>query len=402
MRTLLLLLLLSSAPGSAGAAEVKTGTDRLFEPQGLALLQGKRVGVLAHRASRTREGGHLVDLLFARTDLKLTAIFAPEHGLRGGDDTALPDSKDPVTGLTIYSLYGPRKAPTPELLDLVDVVVIDLQDVGVRYYTYQATMALTMKACKAAGKKVIVLDRPNPVGGLAVEGAVLEPVFQGGDIAYYYPLISRHGMTMGELALLYNVEYGIDADLTVVPMSGWERSMYWEDTGLSWWPPSPALEAPDQTVAYALLGSIEWFNLAVGRGQTNENAFRRYGAPWISETEARGLVQRLKGENLPGLSFDYVEWTPTRSTYEGKLCRGFSLQISDRASLRGFESQLRVMRALWETFGARLKMQPSDPLIGARWVREQTESGASIQSMLERADRESELFRRQRARHLLY
>lgn len=382
-------------------AKVLPGIEQLLKEPYIEELRGKRVGVLAHHVSRTLDGTHLVDLLHAHEELSLTVIFAPEHGFRGTEDKLLPDTKDEVTGLPVFSLYGPRRAPTPEQLALLDVVVVDLQDVGVRYYTYAATMALTMKAARDAGKKVVVLDRPNPIGGEIVEGAVLEEDMQG-HIAAFYPVSTRHGMTLGELARLFNTSFGIGVELTVVPLAGWKRSMLWDETGLEWAAPSPALPTFHQTWLYGIFGALEAMPLAVGRSQTNERAFEIYGAPWINARAASRLVAELNRLDLPGLRFHQTQWVPDRREYSGKLCRGFRIEVTERKAVQGLRSFIDVAKTMRRVLGPGLYMKSADAMIGAHWLRAGMEEQVSTRSLLQRTEKESQVFLKQRNAALLY
>lgn len=383
---------------------VVLGMDRLDTGESRALLAGKRWAVLSHPASRGTDGEHLVDSLFRRQSelgLKLVSLFAPEHGFRGEADLPVPDSIDLKTGLPVFSLYGPRLAPTADQLSAVDGVLIDLQDVGVRYYTFSTTMALVMKACRTAGKKVVILDRPNPVGGTRWEGAILERALQGG-FAAYYPIPTVHGMTMGELARLYNSAFAIDADLAVVPMTGWTRETLWRETGLPWIPPSPALMEPEQAELYSFVGTFESMNLAVGRGLTNERAFRIFGAPWITSAESLELVARLNRLALPGLTFRTAAWTPSRSVFTGKPSRGFEILMPDFRAVEGFASFLAITTTMRELFGSRLDLSKMDPMVGRKWIREAIEAGTPWSQILAKSRAETSVFDASRAASLLY
>jgi uncharacterized protein YbbC (DUF1343 family) len=382
--------------------QVLVGSDRLFEPAYIDLLKGKRVGVLAHAASRTHDGTHVIDWIASHHEFELKMIFAPEHGYRSVDDSLLPDSKDSVTGLPVYSLYGPRKAPTAEMLSKLDAVLIDLQDVGLRYYTYPATLVYTLKACQKSGTKVFILDRPNPLGGSVVEGALLDSSLANGSLTTLAAVPTRHGMTLGELAILYNKMLGIDADLTVIPMSGWNRSMLWDDSRLQWTPPSPALATSEQAYLYALFGTLESGNLAVGRGKYNDLAFHVFGAPWITQEKAETLVNELQQLELPGLKFQYVSWVPDREIFLAKLCRGFRVDVTDASRLEGFRSLILVLETMKSVLGSSLDIKGMLAMLGADWLKNGIEAGTPVDELMEHATRENQDFMELRQEALIY
>lgn len=408
MRTMSLamtFLISSLALASSFPAQVVPGIERLDLPEYSALLSGKRVGVLAHSASRTRDGIHVVDLLFARKDLKLTEIFSPEHGFRSIDDNLVPDSTDPVTGLPVYSLYGPRKAPEPAQWAAIDVLVIDLQDVGVRFYTYASTVALALESAKKAGKSVIILDRPNPAGGVIFEGAVLDPALAGG-LTAMFPVATRHGMTLGELAVFYNHKFSLEADLTVVPMQGWLRDFVWQDTGLPWRASSPALVAADQAQIYSIFGVLESLNIAVGRGVDNRDAFRVYGAPWVTPQQSLKLARHLNALRLPGIQFETADWIATRDDYAGQECRGFRISQFDLKSIDahsdGLRVLLKVMRALSTDWGLQLDFSQMAIGLGETWIIPAVQSQQPIDSILVRIQKGQSGFIVDRNKSLIY
>lgn len=361
---LIFCLTLLNGFAATAVPQVKLGDEQLIASTS-SLLKGKRVAVLAHYASRLGNGTHVVDALYARSDLTLSMIFSPEHGFRSFDDTTVLDSIDPSTGVQIYSLYGPRRAPTPDMLAAVDVILVDLQDVGLRYYTYPATVTYLMQAAKLAHKPVIILDRPNPIGADQVEGAILDANLANGELTTIARLPTRTGMTLGETARFLNTELKIGADLSVIPMQGYVRSMHWKDTGLAWTPSSPALVDPEQVELYAIFGTLEASELATGRGIQNTQAFRRFGAPYISEAQARTLVASL---NLSGLNFTYVEWTPDRSKFIGQLCRGFEITITDLSQVKSLAALVEVSEKLQATFGSQLKFPTALQMLGSQWL----------------------------------
>ena len=272
-----LLILLQTQP-------VKTGIDVLAR-DGFAPLQGKRVGLVTNHTGRGAAGTSTIDLLASAKGVTLAALFSPEHGIRGEADAKVAGGRDAKTGLPIHSLYGKTTKPTAEMLKDVDVLVYDIQDVGARFYTYITTLALVMEAAKENDTGVVVLDRPNPIGGEAVEGPILEDALRG-DFIGYFPIPMRHGLTIGELATLYNTEFKIGCRLEVVKMEGWKRPMYFDETGLPWVNPSPNMRSLAAAISYPGLGALEATSLSVGRG--TGRAFVLYGAPWIDGKKLGG------------------------------------------------------------------------------------------------------------------
>jgi len=276
---------------------VESGLEVLLDRH-LPWLRGRRLGLLAHQASVTRDLAHAAQLLRDLRGVRLARLFAPEHGLWGAaqDHAPVASTRDQVTGLEVWSLYGERRAPTPETLAGLDALVVDLQDIGARYYTFVWTLALAMRECARAGVRVIVLDRPNPLGGDRVEGNVPDPAFAS--FVGLYPLPARHGFTIGELARRFVLEEGIRCDLTVARMRGWRRAMLWEDTGLPWVPPSPNMPTPDTARVYPGGCLIEGTNLSEGRGTTRP--FEWIGAPYL---DGHRYAAALDAMSLPGVRF---------------------------------------------------------------------------------------------------
>jgi uncharacterized protein YbbC (DUF1343 family) len=389
------------APHSS--ATVRLGDEQLLVAPNLALIQGKKIGILAHYASRTSDGKSIVDVLAARKDIQLKMIFSPEHGFRTIDDSAVQDTVDPQTGLPIYSLYGPRKAPTADMLAQIDVVLIDLQDVGLRYYTYPATVVYTLQAAKAANKPVLILDRPNPLGGSVIEGATLDADLADEDLTTIAQMPTRYAMTLGETALFLNQELKIGADVQVVSMQGWSRAMHWDDTGLKWWSSSPALVQTDQIFLYAILGTLEATNISVGRGVDNALAFRNYGAPWVTAAQAQKIVSALSGANaLPGVKFSYVEWTPDRSEFLGKLCRGFRLEITDLTKIDSFRILIEVSKIMQQVLGNPLQFSKTLSMLGSSAIETAILNNLSTDKILEQAASTNADFLKLRAQILLY
>jgi len=304
------------------------------------LLEGRRLGLLVHQASVNSRLEHAVTLLGNLPRARLACLLAPEHGLWGAPQDHVPihPEADPVTGLPVFSLYGARRTPTPAMLRGLDALVIDLQDVGSRYYTFVWTAALAMRACATAAVPVIVLDRPNPLGGELTEGNIADPAFAS--FVGLYPLAVRHGMTIGELARYLNAEHSIGCDLTVVPMRGWRRAMLWEATGLPWVPPSPNMPTPDTARVYPGGCLIEGTNLSEGRGTTRP--FEWVGAPFL---DAHAYADALTGLRLPGVHFRPARFRPTFHKWARQICGGVQLHVTDAARFKPFLTGLALIAA---------------------------------------------------------
>ena len=323
-------------------AYVLTGLDAA-EQRDFDLLAGKRVGIITNQTGVDRAGRSAVDALFGSQQARLVAIFSPEHGFRGNaaDGEQISNSTDTVTGLPIYSLYGKTRRPTPAMLAGIDALVFDIQDVGARFYTYLTTMALCMEEAAKLKIPFIVLDRPNPIAGDVMEGPVLADNIH--DFTGYFPVPVRHGLTAGEMALLHKAVRGLDVDLTVVKLQGWDRAAYYDQTGLVWIDPSPNIRGVDAAVMYPGIGGFEATNMAVGRG--TDAPFLWFGAPWL---DAQRLVRTLNEANLAGVRFYAEEKTPAMDIYAGKLCRGVRMEILDRAAVRPMDIFVRAVCALRE------------------------------------------------------
>ena len=362
---------------------VESGLEVLLDRH-LPWLRGRRLGLLAHQASVTHDLAHAAPLLTGLRGVRLARLFAPEHGLWGAaqDHAPIASTRDQVTGLEVWSLYGEQRAPTPQMLAGLDALVVDLQDVGARYYTFVWTLALAMRECARAGVRVIVLDRPNPLGGDRVEGNVPDPAFAS--FVGLYPLPARHGFTLGELARRFVLEEGIRCDLTVAPMRGWRRAMLWEDTGLPWVPPSPNMPTPDTARVYPGGCLIEGTNLSEGRGTTRP--FEWIGAPYL---DGHRYAEALDALGLPGVRFRPARFTPTFHKWAGEVCGGVQIHVTDRRRFRPFRTgvaAIAVARRLapaefrwkeppYEFEHARL---PIDILFGTDRIRTQIEGGADL------------------------
>ena len=367
----------------------------LAKPPGEVL--GKRVGLITNHTGIDALGRRNIDLLASRDDFELAALFAFEHGLTG---EAPPGEKiasgtDPATGLPVYSLYGDVRKPTPEMLSSLDALMYDVQDVGARPYTRVSTMALSMQAAAEAGIPFIVLDRPNPLGGVQVEGARLDTAFASFVGMYAIPL--RHGMTLGELATMYNAEIG--ADLTVVPMGGWRRDMEFEETGLPWVPTSPNIRTLDAALLYPGLVLIEGTNLSEGRG--TELPFEQVGAPWLRATE---VVDAMNALRLAGIRFQSVrfEVASDAGKYPGESLSGVRFHVTDREAFRPVSTALRFIWVVRRLHSNQFEWRRTiDRLAGTDRVRKAIDAG-ELEPLLKDWEDDADRFVRMRAPYLLY
>ena len=387
-------------------ARVVSGLERLLDrPEP---VRGLRVGLVCNPTSITRELVHAKLALRERRGVELTALFGPEHGIAADaqDLVEVGHSRDCATGLPVHSLYGETRVPTRAMLEDVDAMVYDIQDVGSRYYTFIYTLLHVMEACAREKKRVVVLDRPNPLGGEGVDGNLLQPEFLS--FVGMHPLLVRHGMTTGELALLFREELALDVDLRVVPMKGWRRPMHYEDTGLPWVLPSPNMPTVDTAFVYPGGCLIEGTNLSEGRGTTRP--FELVGAPWL---DAHALVRALQKERLPGVGFRAAAFTPTFQKHQGALCHGVQVHVSDRERFPAFLSYLLLIhharrqdqnRFAWRDPPyeyERVKL-PIDILGGTDRVRKTIELGVSPKQLAGGFRKDAAAFRRRRRKYLLY
>lgn len=317
---------------------VLTGIDVLAR-DGFKQLEGRRIGLITNHTGRDRQGRSTIDLLASAPNLKLVAIFAPEHGLRGLEETYFKDARDQKTGLPVYSLYGEdRRRPTPEMLNGIDTLVFDVQDIGARFYTYVTTCAYAMEEAAKRGIRFVVLDRPNPINGYDIEGPLADPDLLS--FTAYHPIPVRHGMTIGELMLMFNAERKIGADLVVIKMEGWRRADYYDSTGLLWVNPSPNMRSLTEALLYPGIGLLETTNLSVGRG--TDTPFEVVGAPWI---DGQKLAEALNRAGLPGVRFVPIRFTPRSSKFAGEECGGINIIITDRSAFRPVATGIEI--AYW-------------------------------------------------------
>jgi uncharacterized protein YbbC (DUF1343 family) len=391
-------------------ARVRVGLERVLDEEA-ALLAGRTIGLVCNPTSVDPELRHAADLLQARVGPRLRCLFGPEHGVRGEaqDMIAVEAGRDARTGLPVHSLYGAGQAslePSPASLAGLEAVVFDIQDVGSRYYTYVWTLALTMRACAAAGVQVVVLDRPNPLGGVAIEGGLVADGYRS--FVGLYPVPNRHGLTVGEVAKLVNEVHGIGCRLEVVRMSGWRREMFFDDTGLPWVLPSPNMPTLETAFVYPGMCLVEGTELSEGRGTTRP--FELFGAPFV---DGARLAAALEEAGLPGVRFRPVGFRPTFQKLAGTACGGVQLHVTDRRAFRPYltgVAVLRAVRALWPgDFRWRTRAyefvadRPAiDLLCGGPTVREMIDAGAPLDAIAATWRDDETRFRDARTPHLVY
>lgn len=389
---------------------VLTGIDVLEASDFKALKEGAKrngservIGLMTNQSGLDSQGRRTIDVLAHVPGVKLAAIFSPEHGVTGTlDTTNIGDTVDAGTGVKVISIYGSGDAarrPPIDVLRTLDAVVIDVQDVGVRYYTYDTHVGYFLEAGAKAGTEIIVLDRPNPVGGTQVQGPLSDPGYENFVLYTREPV--RQGMTTGELAKFFNAERNINAKLTVIPMQGWLRGDWFDSTGLTWINPSPNLRTPTQEALYTGIGLIEGTNISVGRG--TDSPFEWLGAPWIKEpADARKLADYLNSRQIEGVRFVPVSFTPTTSRFANQLCRGVSMTVLDRYTLDGPELGVEVASALHKLFPNDYKLDNWMTLLGNRAVFDAVSLGQDPRYIAEQWRADLEGFKTIREKYLIY
>ncbi|HYN84924.1 MAG TPA: exo-beta-N-acetylmuramidase NamZ domain-containing protein [Pyrinomonadaceae bacterium] len=386
------------AAGPAGEtvndAEVLTGIDVLAR-DGFKQLRGMRVGLVTNHTGRDRRGRQTIDVLKEAEGVSLVALFAPEHGIRGALDDNVSDAVDEKTGLPIYSLYGETRRPKPEHLKDLDAIVFDIQDVGVRFYTYIATLGNVMEEAARAKKPVFVLDRPNPIGGTEVEGPVADP--DKLTFVAYHTIPVRHGMTVGELAMLFNEQRKFGCDLRVVKMERWRRAMWLDATGLAWVNTSPNMRSLTQATVYPGVGLLEYTNVSVGRG--TDTPFELVGAPWL---DGQRLASYLNARGLPGVRFVPVRFTPRASVFKGEECGGVNVIVTNRAQFRPVTVGIEMAVALRRLHPAEWKVEDYLRLLANADAHARVRAADAPEEVVRSWQPGLEEFRRARARVLLY
>jgi uncharacterized protein YbbC (DUF1343 family) len=372
-------------------------------------LLNRRWGLLSNQASIDGKGHYSKDLLRGKFQKNLAALFSPQHGFWGTEQDNMmetPDGRDPATGLPIFSLYSHTRRPTAEMLAGVEVLLVDLQDVGTRVYTFITTLVYVLQEAKKYGKAVVVLDRPNPLGGMAVEGNVLQA-----DLISFvgvWKLPMRHGLTMGELAGLFNQVLDIRAELSVVPMTDWTRDRFFDQTGRFWYPPSPNMPSLETAVVYP--GQVLWEGTNISEGRGTTRPFEYFGAPFIDPSRVK---KHLKELPIPGVNLLEAAFRPTFQKWREEVCRGFLLQVSDREAFRPYRTTLAILQALRELYPGAFQWKqppyeyeqermPIDLLIGDQALRRALENGAPVAALEASWQEGLEEFKKIRESFLLY
>jgi uncharacterized protein YbbC (DUF1343 family) len=386
---------IATAPLAAQAAvPVRTGID-VLAANGCEPLRGRKVGLITNHTGRTADGRRTVDVLHAAKDLQLVVLFSPEHGWDGVLDEKVGDSKDAATGLRVFSLYGETRRPTAPMLDGVDTLVFDIQDIGCRFYTYLATMRNCLEVAAEKGLRFVVLDRPNPIGGVAHEGPMLPA--DRADFVAAHRLPIRHGLTAGELARMICGEDGVRADLHVVACEGWRRAELFDRTGLPWVNPSPNMRRLSQALTYPGIGLLEGTNLSVGRG--TDTPFEILGAPWCDGVK---LAAALRAANLPGVAFVPVRFTPTASKFRGVECGGVHVLPTDWSTFQPVRTGIHVACALHALHANEWDTKKLDWLLKHPPTHDAILAGDAADAIAAKWAAELDLFRMRKKPFLLY
>ena len=381
-------------PETTSGTKVLTGID-VLERDNFKQLEGLKIGLVTNHTGRDREGRQSIDVLSKAPNVKLIALFSPEHGIRGVADEKVSDSKDDATGLPIYSLYGETRRPRAEQLKGLDALVFDIQDVGARFYTYISTLGYLMEEAAKARLPVFVLDRPNPIGGIDVEGPIADP--DKLSFTAYHTLPVRHGLTIGELAQLFNQQRKIGCDLRVIKMEGWRRSMWFDETNLTWVNPSPNMRSLTEATLYPGIGLLETTNVSVGRG--TDTPFELVGAPWIQGDK---LADELNQKRIPGVRFVPVRFTPKSSVFKDEQCGGINIIVTDRDAFKPVSTGIELASALRRLYPNEWKVDSYLRLLVNANTLERVRRGDAPRDVINSWNSQLEEFRRARASVLLY
>jgi uncharacterized protein YbbC (DUF1343 family) len=394
--------------GKDDMQSVKTGLEVLIQ-QSHPWITGARLGLLCNPASVDRDYGHARDRLIQRFPEQLKALYSPQHGFHAEKQDNMIESDhmiDAATGLPVYSLYGETRIPTPQMMAPIDVLLVDLQDVGTRVYTFIYTLSYCLEAAAASGIRVIVLDRPNPINGRDLEGNVLQT--EWASFVGRFPIPMRHAMTIGEIARLFNDHFGCGAALKVISMQGWQRSMWFNDTGLPWVAPSPNMPTVATAVVYP--GQVIWEGTNISEGRGTALPFEILGAPFLKPEK---ILEFIGGPRLPGAFLRPCVFAPTSGKHAGKDCRGFQIHVVDADRYRPYRTSLILLQAIlhhhkgafqWKSdpYEYEFDKRAIDLILGSREVRQRVSNMESIQSLETSWQRELEAFRSLRRAYLLY
>ncbi len=385
----------TSLRAEARTGAVLTGID-VLERDGFRRLEGLRVGLLTNQTGVNRQRVSTARLLQGAEGVELVALFSPEHGLEGVlEQAVIPDTQDAATGVVVYSLYGATRTPTAASLARLDALVFDIQDIGTRFYTYVSTMGNAMQAAAEQGIRFVVLDRPNPINGVAVQGPVLDDGAES--FVGFHSVPVRHGMTVGELARLFRAERALDLELEVVQVEGWRRTDWFDATGLPWTNPSPNMRSLTQALLYPGVGLLETTNVSVGRG--TDTPFEVMGAPWIVGTD---LARRLNEADLPGVRFVPVRFVPRASVYEGQACEGVNLIVTRREEFHPLRTGIALASALRSLYPDLWDVRGLNRLLGSARTRDAILAGEDESAITSSFARDALAFEGRRAPFLLY
>jgi len=387
-------------------AEVKTGID-VLQARGFRELHTDashpiKIGLVTNQTAIDATGSRTADILAHAPGIQLAAIFSPEHGIAGKlDTTNIDNSKDAATGVSIYSIYGDtdaKRRPPTSVIDSLDAIVYDIQDIGVRFYTYESTLGYFLEAAAKSGKEIIVLDRPNPINGAFVQGPVADPNRES--FVSYWQTPIRHGMTIGELAKMFNTERAINAKLTVVSMEGWMRGDWFDSTGMLWINPSPNMRSLNEATLYPGIGMIETTNISVGRG--TDTPFELVGAPWINSTDSIASARYLNAREIAGVRFVPVTFTPNSSIYANQTCGGVNILVTDRNALDAPELGLEIASALQKLYPSQYKIAGLDTLMVSKSSQDAIAQGEDPRRIVEQWQDQIDRFNTIRAKYLIY
>ena len=401
------LFLLISLSSYTITPKVIPGADLLFTKY-FKYIKGKRLGVVTNSTGILSDGRHLVDALYGNKEVKIAALFGPEHGIRADTTGSVDNSIDPVTGIPVFSLYGKTYKPTPEMMNNIDVMIFDIQDVGARFYTFISTLGFVMEAASEKGIPMIVLDRPNPIRGIYVDGPVALDSMES--FVAYAPIPTAYGMTIGELALLYNQEgwlhNGKKCDLIVAKMEGWERNMWYDQTGLKWIKPSPNMSSLSTAIVYPGTCFFEGTNVSEGRG--TDKPFEYIGAPWLNAVKT---AKDLNQFNLGGVKFEPIETTPVltpnnaaKPKYFNQKCNDIYIKVTDRNIFKPLESALYLLWEIKKSNPDNFKWREKafDRLCGTPEVRLMLDQGKTPEEIITAWQKDLDNFKKIRSKYLLY